>query len=357
MTWRSVHIYYHGDQDPLILAVIWPLFERLGDDMDRGFFQRHWRQGPHVRVNVDASPESYRQVIRPVIGDMAGRFLAVHPSPVASAEQHLISVHRQLAMAEKERGPLSPWRPDNSVIDDDYDDRRHVVGTREASDLLADFYVATNELAFAMTDQAVRAGDRLSACMDLMIATAHVFAPQAIPQGAMSMRSHAERFLVLTGSADSLRSRWDAMYREQAPDIRNRVDSVVSAVDAGRPGSHVRWWLDVIRPIHRRAGTLWDSGLLPLPASRPDPGVPFDSPFHTALDRNSDWQTHVRDSQWFQQYRLLLNYLYLHFTRLGVLPVQRFWLCHLVACAVEENVGMSAMERLTTAGASWYRRG
>jgi hypothetical protein len=40
----------------------------------------------------------------------------------------------------------------------------------------------------------------------------------------------------------------------------------------------------------------------------------------------------------------MLNYTYLHMTRLGITPTERFLLCHLAANAVEECYGVSAFE-------------
>jgi len=50
------------------------------------------------------------------------------------------------------------------------------------------------------------------------------------------------------------------------------------------------------------------------------------------------------DDPEFKRYRLLLNYTYLHLARLGVTGYERFRLCHLAANAVEEALGVDAME-------------
>ncbi|HEV2377315.1 MAG TPA: thiopeptide maturation pyridine synthase [Streptosporangiaceae bacterium] len=353
MSWHSLHIHYHGDQDRLIVGVVKPLATQWAQGLPggngtpvRSYFQRHWRQGPHVRINVEADPAAYSQAIRPAVVARAAEFMAACPSTAPADEERLTPVHQRLAMEERERGPLSPWVPDNTVTDAGYDDRRHVLGTEQACRLFADFNVMTTDLALRMTEDAVHTGDRLSSCLDLMVATAQEFAPRGIAQGAMSMRSHAEWFLVRSGAAGSLRPRWDDRYRRCAGEVREQVSHVLGATDAGMAAPHVRRWLETMRVIHQRAGELADCGLLPLPGVERDPYKPFNSPFHLALDRNDVWLSEVRDARWFQQYRLMLNYLYVHFTRLGVRPVERFWLCHLVACAVEERNGVSAMERL-----------
>jgi hypothetical protein len=347
MTWRSIHVYYHDDQTPLILDGVRPLFTRLHQQVPRGYFVRHWRQGPHVRLNFDTGPDGYADVIRPAVHEVVGGFLAARPSVATLDEQGFASDHARLAVAEDERGPVRPWYPDNSIIEAEHDHRLHVLGSAAAHDLLADFYVTTTELAFTMTERAARLNELHSLCMDLLIATAHAFAPRGITQGAISMRSHAERFLALSESEHELRTRLDASYRDVAVRLRHRVAEVTRAVDDATDGTtgwpHVQAWLAAVRPIHQRAGSLHRSGQLRLAG---DAGPPVDTPFHRALARNQVWLTEIRDATWFMQYRLVLNYLYLHMTRLGVTPVRRFWLCHLIACAAEENSGMTALERL-----------
>jgi hypothetical protein len=58
-------------------------------------------------------------------------------------------------------------------------------------------------------------------------------------------------------------------------------------------------------------------------------------------------------SSWFQSYRLMLNLLYLDLGRLGLRPVERYMLCHVIANGVEEMVGSSAADLME---ASWLRR-
>jgi hypothetical protein len=334
MTWYSVHVYYHDDQTPLIRHAIRPALAVVRTQVPRAYFVRHWRLGPHVRLDFDTDQLTYVTLIRPAVHELAGAFLAEHPSRARLDQRRLAPLHERLAAVEDERGPLGPWHPDNSIIDAEHDARLHVLGSAAAHDLLTDFYVATTELAFGMTEHAARHGDLQSQCLDLIIATAHAFAPLGIAQGAISMRSHAEWFLA---TSDTPRSRLDAAYRPLAARLRDRVGAVTRAVDQADGLPHVQDWLTATRPIYRQAGSLLAAGQLAMPSQgEQDEGA---SPFHQALAHNEVWLTQVRDAPWFMQYRLLLNYLYLQLTRLGVTASGRFLLCYLVACAVEERSG------------------
>jgi hypothetical protein len=61
------------------------------------------------------------------------------------------------------------------------------------------------------------------------------------------------------------------------------------------------------------------------------------SSFHKTLFGNEEIRNELATAEWFAVYRVLLNYQYLLFNRLGMAPVQRFTLCYLVARTVEET--------------------
>jgi hypothetical protein len=63
----------------------------------------------------------------------------------------------------------------------------------------------------------------------------------------------------------------------------------------------------------------------------------------------SGYQRQVLARPDFLRYRVLLNHTYLHVTRLGLTPVERFRVCHLAARAVEETYGVSAVDLMRRA--------
>lgn len=97
-TWHSVHVCYHDPLDDLILDPARPLFGRL------------------------------------------------HPAVVPQDEPAETARRQRLAQLEWEPGPLSPWRPNNSVHVKPYDPRLHALGGQVSADLLAVFaeFMATH---------------------------------------------------------------------------------------------------------------------------------------------------------------------------------------------------------------------
>ncbi|MET8625192.1 hypothetical protein ABZW30_15800 [Kitasatospora sp. NPDC004669] len=70
------------------------------------------------------------------------------------------------------------------------------------------------------------------------------------------------------------------------------------------------------------------------------------SPFHRTLgghrgaaDRLGGWNA-------FQQYRVVLNWLYLDMYRIGIGELERNLVCHVVSRAVEDVNGVTAMDRI-----------
>jgi hypothetical protein len=318
MGWHSIHVYYHGDQDHLVVHAVQPLLRK-----ESGYYVRHWRRGPHVRVNI-------RGQAREAMGILGG-YLARHPSVTVLDEQATLPLHAALARAEGDDGPIAPWLPDNSVHEAPYKNR--------AGELVADFYEATNGIAFAMAEQVLRGRQRLGTCFDLMVASAYAFSGGGLTRGFVSFRSHAEAFLATTPDAARYRAQWQDRYARAAAGLRDRIDAVLSTVDGASDAVPlVRDWVEALRPIHARAGALL--------ADEPDPppSTGGASPFHDALLAGPTYTREIRTAPWFRRYRVVLNLLYLQLTRHGVRPVDRLQLCHLAANAVEDRIGVTALD-------------
>ena len=354
MTWHSVHVYYHDDLDPVLLDSVRPLWRSLAatsatEDVARqAYFLRHWRLGPHVRLNFHCAPDLFRAEVRPKIDEIVGGYLLIHPAERDLDPGTQLPLHKRLAEMEAESGPLSPWRPNNTVAGADYDDRQAILGSAAAADLLADFYVATTELAFDTIEHVRSGGSRLGLAFDLLIATAHAFFGDGVERGFVSFRSHAEAFLAGTPDGDRLRGVWDRQYSRGSERLAARVRTVAAAVDAD--ASALRFpnaWITALTPLELRAKKLIASGDLTVdpPTTRSGEPPAFElSRFHQELAANERWRAEVGPSAWFAAYRLVLNWTYLHLTRVGVTPVDRFLLCHLAANAVEEAYGVSAID-------------
>jgi lantibiotic biosynthesis dehydratase-like protein len=342
MGWHSIHVYhYDEDKDRLVVEAVGPALRSVAAD---GYFVRHWRRGPHLRLNIRAEDKEYRRAVRPVVVDVVGRYLDRRPSTAVLDEQALRPLHEALARAERDDGPRSPWLPDNSIHDAEYDARLHVLGDPAAAELLADFYVATNDIAVAMAERVLHGEARLTACFDLLIATAYAFSGGGLMRGFVSFRSHAEAFLTMSPDGARYREEWQRRYAVHADRLRTRVENVAATLDGTGAVPLVREWVAALRPVHRRAWDLVASGALLADEPPPPPITAGMSPFHEALLRGPTYTAAIRGSVWFRAYRVMLNCLYLQLTRHGVRPVDRQQLCHLAANTVEDWLGVTALD-------------
>jgi hypothetical protein len=358
-TWATTYVhYYQLDKTALLLDAVRPLFARLAGIVPRAYFVRHWRFGPHLRLRFGTDPATYEATVRPLVAEIIGRHLAAAPSRVVVDETELLRQHRRLAQLESERGELSPYQPDNSIrhsarapLGSDPDDER-------VQRALADFYVDTTPLAFRML-ATTRAGDasKYDLAVDLMAAVAHAMYPSprrpGITEGFVSFRSHAEAYLAMVPERDAVRAHFEGQYRRFAPGLVGRVRRTVAALDAGLPPTPlVGEWLGLARPHIQRARLLIEAGelLLPFPHRASTGRIGWDdewvghSRFHTLINNSETYLRLLFQTPWFQEYRMALNLMYLHLNRIGVLPVERYLLCHLIANAVEEAYGVRALD-------------
>ncbi|MEV8435809.1 thiopeptide maturation pyridine synthase [Actinosynnema sp. NPDC051121] len=349
-TWHCVHVYYYEpDKDRLILDAVRPLFQQLRSKVDALYFARHWRQGPHLRLFAKTDPERWVDVVRPRIDAVIGDYLAAHPSTAEPDLEHDLAQHRLLARREKELGPLTPWFPDNSIHEQPYDTRPHVIRSAETRELIASFASDGTHLLFRMLDQA-RAGVDAKELMalELMLATTVTACPP-ITAGFASYRSHAEGFLYSCGDPDAVRATFDAHYDAHRETLVGRTRAVLAALDGGTNVTpYARRWASLCREYGRRVEPLIARGLVfaPLPVDPPTTLPP--APMHALMFGNRAYREAVFNDPAFLRYRFLLNCTYHQISRLGLTPFQRFRTCHAAANAVEEIHGISAVDAIRT---------
>ncbi|MFC5826357.1 thiopeptide maturation pyridine synthase [Nonomuraea insulae] len=341
-TWHAAHIYYYEpDKTALLLDAIRPLLRRLPS----AHVLRHWRQGPHLRLNVRTDPLTWSRKVRPDIEQHIGAYLRAHPSTAHPDSTALLAQHRLLAELEQERGPLTPWFPDNSIQYVPYDNRLHVLGDQEAADLLTDFYTDSTPLLFQMLEHARDGHDSTELiALGLMLANT-VTALPPITRGFVSYRSHSEGFIVGCADPAAVRAEFQTYYQQHREELTDRVRSVINTLRGRGTVPFVREWADLMTVYKQRATPLIAEGKLIQPLVFDEEAASrFPSEFHWLMFGNRAYHEAVFGNPAFSRYRLLINYTYLQINRLGLTPPQRFRLCHLAADAVEDVYDDNAIE-------------
>ncbi|MCC8246317.1 thiopeptide maturation pyridine synthase [Saccharothrix luteola] len=342
-TWHSLHVYYYDpDKDRLILDAVRPVFQHLRSRVDGLYLTRHWRQGPHLRLFAKTDPDTWARVVRPRIESVVGEYLAAHPSTTEPDLAHDLAQHRLLARREQERGPLVPWFPDNSIHEQPYDARPHVIRSAETGELMASFASETTNLLFRMLDR-VRAGADAKEliALELMLATTVTACPP-VTAGFASYRSHAEGFLSSCVDPDAVRAAFDDHYDAHRETLVARTRAVLATLDGGaNPTPYARRWAVRCHDYGRRVEPLIERDLV-------FPPMPTEAPTEPPLAGNRTYREAVFRSPDFLRHRFLLNCTYLQISRLGLTPFQRFRTCHAAANAVEEIYGIAAVDTIRT---------
>jgi hypothetical protein len=277
-----------------------------------------------------------------------GRFLRAHPSTARLDVATLAPEFRRLAWVEEDDGPLWPIRPDNSISLEPYDSRAPVLGGDEAAQFVAAFHVASTPAAFAAAAQ-MRDEGRLSTALELMAATAHVFSGVGLRRGFVSFRAHADIYLARHPGRRDVRVAWDRLYDRSGEALRERLRELVSAPAAGGARGD---WIAALGSVLDRGYALVDAGAMFVNQARVDREPPGEATeFLRALLANRDFRDRMMPTASFRRYRLVLNMLYLHLTKLGIRPAERAMLGHLLANAVEDMYGVDAATVVAQAAA------
>ncbi|WP_026413431.1 thiopeptide maturation pyridine synthase [Actinomadura oligospora] len=337
-TWHSTQIYYYDtSHDHLSLDAVRPALRALAGHIDAAYVVPHWRQGPHLRVNVRCHPDAWTRHVKPEIAARIGAYLAEHPSTAALGPR-APREHARLAQLELEDGPLTPYIDDNTITFQPYDPRLHIFGTIESSSLHADFHADATDLVWRIQDQCRdRQADRFTIALELMWTTSHIVFPP-IQRSAASYYSHSRAFISNSPDPTARTNEYAVRYAANKDALAGRLRTLLDAVDGtGTPNPLIRDWAELLRRYKNRVTELLPSGRLPitdgdLPRSTaPLRPVPLIS--ELAAERH---MRQFRETVDYQRYRLLLNYTYGLLTRLRIRPIERGLLCHLAAATVED---------------------
>ncbi|WP_369831286.1 hypothetical protein [Cryobacterium sp. N21] len=259
---------------------------------------------------------------------------------------NFVNMHTKLATYEKNTGVLFPWQRDGQVTRSAYkpagEDRQ---ANSALNGILIEFQRRSLELDVLSMTSLTKPADLLAYAFDLITVVSHSFADGSIQSGFVSLKSHSEAYLAGGGMAET-RGAWEKMYLAGGSSMRERLSNIVEAAGSGQSESRIQNFVDIL---------IETAGVAPLseifPASPAKTGARSvdmwpTSAFHARLAANSRWQLDTRESDWFRRFRLVLNLTYLHLTKAGLTPHQRFMICTLISNSVEDLYGVSALRML-----------
>ncbi len=100
--WISIHIFYHGDQNYLIVHCIAPLVERLREQglIQRYFFIKYWVEGPHVRLRFLPARDADVDKIKWMAEQAITAFLKQRPALYTLAYEVFAPIYKNMFVGE-----------------------------------------------------------------------------------------------------------------------------------------------------------------------------------------------------------------------------------------------------------------
>ncbi|MEV0278506.1 lantibiotic dehydratase C-terminal domain-containing protein [Streptomyces sp. NPDC050610] len=192
--WVSAHLFYHGDQDALIVGAVRPAVERLrrAGHADGFFFLRYWEGGPHVRLRVLAAPEHVQEV-RTAIEETAAEFYRASPSRSSMSAEDYAESAPALAAVERMADYDTVLHPDNSVAFIDYVPETAVFGTGRALEAVEKQLMAASAVALELIVRGRTPGQRA------MDAYAMLCGNRTLFTGILPELAYQTRFMVESG--------------------------------------------------------------------------------------------------------------------------------------------------------------
>lgn len=119
--WLALHIFCRGDQDSVIVDLIFPTLRRLrtGRWLARYFFIRYWNGGPHLRVRmqclqpVGEVEREFREAVEPLL-DRAS-FDASEDGRYAAEAERIYKMERTFSGGQWDGEPLETIQPSGTI--------------------------------------------------------------------------------------------------------------------------------------------------------------------------------------------------------------------------------------------------
>jgi hypothetical protein len=194
-----------------------------------------------------------------------------------------------------------------------------------------------------------------------MVVTAATLAE--IKRSFLAYRSHAEGYIGDSRDPLKLRQHFDARYESQRHALHARIQGITDALNSGLGDESTQSnWAKITGAFNQKSKALIASGQVKVlvhedmhalwqPAHieefyRRRETIMANSEFHAALQTNEAAQRFMQTDVEFLSARLILNYMYLTIARLGVSPMEKFFLAYLIARSVEEMYSLSTIESI-----------
>nr|WP_082535678.1 lantibiotic dehydratase C-terminal domain-containing protein [Nonomuraea pusilla] len=259
--WISVHAFYQGDLDRLLVGPVDGLMAELSRAglIDRWFFLRYWDGGPHVRLRVLPAGQTARQAVESLLFRDFRRYFAAHPSQNRLTEPEYLRMAQELARWEGLTSYAPRQWPNNSLQRLPYRREHRRYGAGASMEAAERHFGESSELVMQVLRKGPTRERRLVGAYAMILlgwfACLDAPAELAATIGATGSRlerppdvwlGHATDMLRIAANAELLRQEGTliAWFRS----VRALADVVETQIDSGGFDPPVRGW-EGSRPV------------------------------------------------------------------------------------------------------------
>jgi hypothetical protein len=171
--WVSVHTFYHGDLDRLLVDAVAPLLDELAEDglAEDGFFVRYWDGGPHLRLRVLPAPGVPRASVAEFVRARLVEHVTCHPGAAGMTQEQYARLAPFLARGERTDGYEPRLYPNNTVIALPYRREHDRYGHGAAIEAVERHFVESSRIALRVVHLgATRQQRAVLACAAILLA-------------------------------------------------------------------------------------------------------------------------------------------------------------------------------------------
>ncbi|MFJ3406199.1 hypothetical protein [Promicromonospora sp. NPDC090134] len=349
----TVRLAYFDDKEPLVRDVVLPALEEVAalPGVDGAWARSHWLRGPHLLLHVTgpAAPDAAAG-----LAERLRAHLAAHPSRARLDESGYAATSAELGRLELVAGPYLPLWPDGSVEVVDTTTGDTFVRTPAAERAKGRIMAAGTAVLRTVLTAGTTPVTRADAAFLGMAAIAVAYPRHGLVSGYQAFLSHWKECFFWYDADGRADAALTASFEAQRDLLCDRLRTIQAGGEAARQDPVAAAWLDWVDaalPIALERAEAGD--VLPYPhPERAERAATFDdatavrwsgsdergySDYHRAF-RQLDF-TALGNGSDFAAYRFLVNCFFDLLTVLGVTPMQRYSVAHLLTDAAQVVVG------------------
>lgn len=152
--WLSVHVFYHSEQDELLIRCISPLAETLKSQglVSKIFYLRHWQGGPHLRLRLHIDNyDNWDTCLQATYEKLSG-FLERYPSHSLIGNDTYHEMEQQLGKLENLSTNNTTLYPNNSIKIETYKPEIEKYGGVKGIAIAEDLFSESTLLSLRLLD-------------------------------------------------------------------------------------------------------------------------------------------------------------------------------------------------------------